>query len=265
MVKQMVGYHSDSLVVAIEHTLRELSLVMNKPSRLIFYYIKSLRWISKSDSDRIMDAVITNLFRSALIEKGMVIKMKFCILMGSPRLKGNTVELLKPFISELEGNHAEVTYNTLQDKNIMPCKGCYHCQNISGEYGCIQQDDVAKIMDSIIDSDCLILATPIYSWYCPAPMKALLDRHYGLNKYYGKAKGSLWEGKKVAILATHGYDAEYGAGPFEIGVKRLCEHSNLEYLGMYSVRDEDDLASFQTEEAVQGARLFAGKLLTLCN
>jgi multimeric flavodoxin WrbA len=185
--------------------------------------------------------------------------------MGSPRLQGNTAELLKPFISELEDNHAEVNYITLQDKNILPCKGCYYCQNISGEYGCIQQDDVKEIMDSIIDSDCLILATPIYSWYCPAPMKALLDRHYGLNKYYGIATGSLWEGKKVAIIATHGYDAEYGAGPFETGVKRLCEHSNLEYLGMYSVRDEDDLASFQTEDAVQGARLFAQKLLSLCN
>jgi len=191
--------------------------------------------------------------------------MKFCILMGSPRLKGNTAELLKPFISELEQNKTEVTYITLQDKNIQPCKGCYSCQNVNEAYGCIQQDDVAEIMDSIIACDCLILATPIYTWYCTAPMKALLDRHYGLNKYYGKAKSSLWEDKKVAIISTHGYDAEYGAGPFEAGVKRLCEHSKLKYLGMYSVRDEDNLASFQTAEAMEGARLFARKLLSLCN
>jgi Multimeric flavodoxin WrbA len=181
--------------------------------------------------------------------------------MGSPRLKGNTAELLKPFISELEQNNAEVNYITLQDKTILPCKGCYYCQNINDTYGCIQQDDVTGIMDCIISCDCLILATPIYAWYCTAPMKALLDRHYGLNKYYGKAKGSLWEGKKVALITTHGYDAEYGAGPFETGIKRLCEHSNLKYLGMYSVRDEDDLASFQTIEAMEGARLFAKKLL----
>lgn len=71
----------------------------------------------------------------------------------------------------------------------------------------------------------------------------------------------MWEGKKVAIIATHGYDAEYGAGPFETGIMRLCEHSNLEYMGMYSVRDEDNLASFQTEHAMVGARNFARKLL----
>lgn len=188
--------------------------------------------------------------------------MKLCILMGSPRLNGNTAELLKPFISELELNHSDITYVPLAKKNILPCKGCYACQNVNNSYGCIQQDDVLEIMKGIIDSDCLVFATPIYSWYCTPPMKALLDRHFGLNKYYGSAKGSLWEGKKVAIIATHGYDAEYGAGPFETGIKRLCEHSKLNYMGMYSVRDLDDLASFQTEAAMDGARTFAKKLMS---
>lgn len=189
--------------------------------------------------------------------------MRFCVLMASPRLNGNTAELLKPFISELKINGVEVTYITLAEKNILPCKGCYACQNISDEYGCVQQDDAIEIMKEIIGCDCVVLATPIYSWYCTTPMKALLDRHFGLNKFYGSAKGSLWKGKKVAIIATHGYDVEYGAGPFQTGIKRLCEHSNLEYMGMYSIRDEDDLASFQTEEAINGARDFAQRLLEI--
>lgn len=189
--------------------------------------------------------------------------MRFCVLMASPRLNGNTAELLKPFISELKINGVEVTYITLAEKSILPCKGCYACQNVSDEYGCVQQDDAIEIMKEIIVCDCVVLATPIYSWYCTTPMKALLDRHFGLNKFYGRAKGSLWKGKKVAIIATHGYDVEYGAGPFQTGIKRLCEHSNLEYMGMYSVRDEDDLASFQTEEAINGARDFAQRLLDI--
>ena len=187
--------------------------------------------------------------------------MRFCVLMASPRLNGNTAELVKPFLTELKKNESEVTYITLAEKNILPCRGCYVCQNVSDEYGCVQQDDTLEIMKEVIESDCIVLATPIYSWYCTAPMKALLDRHYGLNKFYGSAKGSLWEGKKVAIIATHGYDAEYGAGPFETGIKRLCKHSNLEYVGMYSMRDEDNLASFQTEEAIIGAVAFANKLV----
>lgn len=191
--------------------------------------------------------------------------MKLCIIMGSPRLHGNTAELCKPFIDELKKNGAEVKYITLADKNINSCKACYACQDIEGEYGCVQKDDMYAIVDEIIKSDCIVLASPIYSWYCPAEMKALLDRHYGLNKYYGSATGSLWEGKSVALLLTHGYDRDYATEPFVTGIKRLCTHSNLSYIGMYSVQDEDNLASFQTEEAVNDAREFARSLINEMN
>ena len=70
----------------------------------------------------------------------------------------------------------------------------------------------------------------------------------------------MWEGKKVGIIATHGYDGDYATEPFETGVKRLCVHSNLKYVGMYSVQDNDNLTSFQTEEAIVGAKAFARKV-----
>ena len=187
--------------------------------------------------------------------------MNVLILMGSPRLWGNTAELCKPFMEELKRQGAEVRYVTLADKNIAPCKGCYACQEISGEYGCCQKDDMFAVVDGIQWADLIVLATPIYAWYCAAPMKNVLDRHYGLNKYYGSAEGSLWAGKKLAIIATHGYDGAYATDPFEMGMQRLCKHSKLEYMGLYSVEDEDNLASFRTEEAIQGARAFARKMM----
>ena len=187
--------------------------------------------------------------------------MNILILMGSPRLGGNTAELCKPLMGELERLGAEVCYLTLADKKIQPCRGCYACQDVAGEYGCVQKDDMEAVVERIRWADCLVLATPIYSWYCTAPMKAVLDRHYGLNKFYGSAEGSLWAGKSVAILATHGYDRAYATEPFETGVRRLCDHSGLSYLGLYSLRDEDNLASFRTAEAQEGARLFARRLM----
>jgi len=189
--------------------------------------------------------------------------MKFCIIMGSPRPAGNTAELLNPFMAQLDSGGAEIEYIPLPGKDIRPCLGCCACQQVEGEFGCVQEDDVGDIMDSIIASDFIVLATPIYTWYCTAQMKALLDRHYGLNKFYGTAKGSLWKGKKVAIIATHGYKAEYAAEPFETGIKRLCKHSGLDYVGMYSARDKGDFADFKTEEAVAGARAFATQLLSI--
>lgn len=188
--------------------------------------------------------------------------MNILILMGSPRLHGNTAELCKPFRAALEARGSQVRYVTLADKTIHPCKGCYACQEISGEYGCCQLDDMEAVVEHIRWADTIVLATPIYAWYCAAPMKNLLDRHYGLNKYYGSAQGSLWAGKAVAILATHGYEGAYATDPFAMGVERLCRHSGLRYLGLYSVQDTDNIASFRTEEAVSGARAFAAALLS---
>lgn len=187
--------------------------------------------------------------------------MNTLILMGSPRLHGNTAELCKPLMEELRAQGVQVRYVTLADRDIRPCRACYRCQDVEGAYGCVQQDGMANVVEDILWANLIVLATPIYSWYCTPQMKAVLDRHYGLNKYYGKAKGSLWAGKHMAILATHGYEGEYAYGPFETGVQRLCEHSKLVYDGLYSVVDEDNLASFRTPEAIEGARAFARRLV----
>lgn len=164
-------------------------------------------------------------------------------------------------MEELKINGVQVEYVTVADKSISPCLGCYGCQDITGEYGCQQNDDMQDIVSKVIQSDCFILATPIYTWYCPAEMKAMIDRFYGMNKFYGNGTGSLWKSKMCGIIVTHGYDAQYGAEPFETGIKHLCEHSNLNYIGMYSVRDVDNKASFQTVEAINGAKEFAQMII----
>lgn len=53
----------------------------------------------------------------------------------------------------------------------------------------------------------------------------------------------------------------YATDPFEMGVERLCRHSDLTYVGLYSVQDEDNLSSFQTEGAINGAKEFARKCM----
>lgn len=187
--------------------------------------------------------------------------MNVLVLMGSPRINGNTAELCKPFIEELKNNLVNVEYIELTRLNIAPCKGCYVCQDVANEYGCVQKDDMDVVVEAMIRADTIILATPILAWYCSACMKSVLDRHYGMNKYYGSAVGNLWEGKKVGIIATHGYEGDYATGPFETGIKRFCDHSRLEYVGMYSVQDTDNIASFQTEKAKMGARKFAKQIM----
>ncbi|MEI3305764.1 MAG: NAD(P)H-dependent oxidoreductase [Dysosmobacter sp.] len=115
----------------------------------------------------------------------------------------------------------------LYEKNIQPCIACRACQRDWSRFGCVRKDDADAIFQVILESELMVLTTPIYSWYCTPPMKALLDRLvYGMNKYYGEEKGpALWEGKAMALLMTCGYRPEKGCDLFEEGMRRYCRHS----------------------------------------
>jgi multimeric flavodoxin WrbA len=115
------------------------------------------------------------------------------------------------------------------------------------------------IFDSVLSCDCLVFASPVYSWYCTPSLKAVMDRLvYSMNKYYGDTEGPcLWEGKCLALVTTCGYDLEHGAGVLEEGLRRYAVHSRLTYLGKLAVRDIDGIQSFTNEAAVSAARDFA--------
>ena len=120
-----------------------------------------------------------------------------------------------------------------------------------------------EVFDRIMDSELVVVATPIYSWYCTPPVKAVLDRLvYGMNKYYGEKKGpALWAGKKVALITTCGYSPEKGADLWEEGIKRYCKHSQLTYAGMLVERHMGYQSVFMDEEKEGHAQAFARELV----
>ena len=188
--------------------------------------------------------------------------MRVCILMGSPRKSGNTNALRLPFQDELEQLGHTVTTHWLYDLDIRPCTACRTCQRDWSGMGCAIRDDVPRLAEEILQSDLLVLATPIYSWYCTPPMKALLDRLvYGMDKYYGAEKGpALWAGKALALLLTCGYRPERGCDLFEEGMRRYCKHSRLRYLGSHAERHLGYDVPFMDGEKEQRTRAFARTL-----
>jgi len=188
------------------------------------------------------------------------------ILIGSPRKEGNTQALVRPFAAELGRDGCACEKVWLYDKKIEPCRACRTCQKDWTKFGCSIQDDVQDLFGRILACDLLVLATPIYSWYCTPPMKALLDRLvYGMNKYYGQERGpALWAGKNVALIATCGYPPEQGADLWEHGVERYCRHSQLNYLGMLAERHMGYQTVFMDEDKERRAREFARELGRRC-
>ena len=188
--------------------------------------------------------------------------MRVCMLMGSPREGGNTAALAEQFLRQWEQMGGESRLIRLYDRRVKPCLGCMACQECMDGLGCVQEDDFAQIMGEMISSELIVFATPIYAWYCTAPMKALVDRAiYAGNKNYGTKKGpALLAGKCAVTIATCGYPPEKGADVWEEGLKRVCRHSRLHYLGMFCRRDLGRNVPFLDKEKQNGVRDFARML-----
>lgn len=184
---------------------------------------------------------------------------KACILMGSPRKNGNTNAVLTPFAAALANHNYECEIIRLYDMKLEPCTACRKCQEDWSIFGCSRCDDMQQIFDSLLASDLIVLATPIYSWYCTPPMKTVLDRMvYGMNKFYGEKVGpSLWRGKPLALITTCGYRPENGADLWERGIKRYCKHSGLNYIGMLAERHLGYKTVFMDDEKAARAAEFA--------
>lgn len=188
--------------------------------------------------------------------------MNCCILMGSPHPTGNTHSLTVPFLQEMERNGVSCRCLFLYSMDLRPCLGCRTCQKDWTGFGCPQKDDMESVFHQVLQCDLMVVATPIYSWYCTPPVKAVLDRLvYGMNKFYGEKKGpSLWAGKKAALIATCGYPPEKGADLMEEGLRRYCKHSGLLYAGALIERHMGYDRPFMDGEKADRAVEFAKKL-----
>lgn len=99
---------------------------------------------------------------------------KVLILSGSPRKGGNSDTLCDEFARGAEQSGNEVEKIFVADKKIGYCKACYYCRNHDGE--CIIKDDMASVLQKMIDADVIVLASPVYFYSIDAQLKALIDR-----------------------------------------------------------------------------------------
>jgi len=97
------------------------------------------------------------------------------------RRMGNTEVLVKEALMGAQEMGAEVEIIRLGDLTLMPCTGCNHCLedmfSKGGAGHCIlKKDDFPFIDEKIMDSDGLVLGSPIYEKTPPGLLKTLNDR-----------------------------------------------------------------------------------------
>lgn len=98
---------------------------------------------------------------------------KVLILSGSPRKDGNSDILCNEFMRGAKDGGNEVEKIRVAEKNIGYCRACYACRNTGV---CAIRDDMAEVLQKMIDADVLVFATPVYFYSIDAQLKALIDR-----------------------------------------------------------------------------------------
>lgn len=125
--------------------------------------------------------------------------MKIIGIDGSPRKDGNTEKLLRKVLAGAEEAGGATEFLKLADLTINYCRGCGTCR-ATGE--CVIPDDMDRVVESIQQSDVVVLGSPIYAWQVSGNTKVFMDRLCRLltPTYESRLNGS----KKIAFVYTQG-------------------------------------------------------------
>jgi multimeric flavodoxin WrbA len=163
---------------------------------------------------------------------------KVLVILGSSRSHGYTRKSV-----ELVFKSTPYVLVDLNEKNISPYD--YNQNNTN--------DDHKDIITSMIESDAVVFATPVYWYAMSAQMKIFFDRFSDLLTTHTHLKQQLRE-KNCYLLAT-GTDAELPDG-FEVPFKRTCEYLGMKYrmalyLGKEHITDCELLAQSFLQDITQ--------------
>lgn len=160
--------------------------------------------------------------------------MKTLVFFGSPRNNGQTKVLLNELIKELSG---EVVVIDAYKTTVAPCKDCRYCWS---KRGCSIKDEMQNIYKEIDEADNIVIATPLYFFTVPAPLKAIIDR---LQIYWAsrvRKDTHMTSQKKGAILMVGGapsFENQFLAG--EIVLKAVLRELNAECKGIITFANSD--------------------------
>ena len=102
--------------------------------------------------------------------------MKVLAINASPhKNKGNTAQVLTPFLDGMKDEGADVELFYTGDLVINPCMGDLSCM-IRPDGKCIHRDDMDILIPKLRDADIIVLASPLYVDDVTGPMKTLMDR-----------------------------------------------------------------------------------------
>jgi multimeric flavodoxin WrbA len=102
--------------------------------------------------------------------------MKVVAFNGSPRKEGNTFQSLKVVCDELEQAGIDTEIVQVGGKVLRGCTSCYGCFKNKNRECVITEDELNDYVKKMIESDGIIIGSPVYFSNVSSETKALIDR-----------------------------------------------------------------------------------------
>ena len=186
-------------------------------------------------------------------------KKRLLVLFGSPHGHGHTHRLLEAFLHPFRENHDwEVEQVDLYELSPHPCTGCGACAK---EEACAFED-LDQLDKALRKCDLLVVASPVYNYSFPAPVKAWLDR----TQRYFEARFSLGKRppikkhREAVLLLTMGSQESFGVEVCSHQLERAFSVMNTILSGC-AVWEGTDLGEERWRETQENAGAIALEIL----
>ena len=162
--------------------------------------------------------------------------MKVLGIMGSPRIKGNSDLLIDEALKGVQSQQAETEKIVVDKLNLTACREYYACLK---DGKCVIKDDMDVIYQKILDTDAIIVASPIFFYTVSAQLMLLISRCQAIwaRKYVLKDLDiPVRKGAFIAVGATKGQ--KLFDGP-KLTIHYFFEAINAEYTEELLIRGVD--------------------------
>ncbi|MCX7911692.1 MAG: flavodoxin family protein [Dehalococcoidales bacterium] len=161
--------------------------------------------------------------------------LKVLGLMGSPRFGGNTDLLLDEALRGARDAGAEVEKVNVARLKISPCQEIYACLK---DGNCPLRDDMANLYDRLLNTDAIIVASPIFFYTISPQLMALISRSQALwsRRYILHMEIPAKKGAFIAVGATRGEKLFDGS---KLTIRYFFKAINADYTAELFVRGVD--------------------------
>ncbi len=171
--------------------------------------------------------------------------MKITAVLGSPIRQGNSEEMTKLFLSGFTGD--ELNIFNINELNCKGCQACDECKK-SDSIECALHDELQPVMNSVAESDLIVLSSPIYMDQITAQMRIFQDR---LNVFLRKDFSTKLKETPTVLLFSQAIEDENVYMNYFTTLKKVYGKFNMKVVDMIVLPDASEHNEIQNNSEIQ--------------